>query len=260
MEKINYSTSLRQGMMSILLLCWCVILAHGQQTHDLSGQVTDTKGAPLPGASVTVKGSPQAISTNNEGRFSLKLSTIPATLVVTFTGFERKEVHVTEQKTLTIPLVELAADLDEVVVVGYGTQKKVNLTGSVSSVSAAEIEDRPITQASQALAGLATGVSVSQSAGRPGNDGAAIRIRGQGTFSGAGNEPLVLIDGLAASMNDIDPNNIKSISVLKDAASASIYGTRRQWGHPDRDQARYQWPAPCFLQQYYRLATGDPAP
>lgn len=109
---------------------------------------------------------------------------------------------------------------------GYGTQKKVNLTGSVSSISSDLLESRPITQASQALSGLAAGVTVTQSSSRPGSDGASIRIRGLGTFSGAGSSPLVLIDGMYASLDDVDPNNIKSISILKDAASASIYGTR----------------------------------
>ena len=127
---------------------------------------------------------------------------------------------------MTIILKDNLEILDEVVVVGYGTQKKVNLTGAVTSVSSEELQNRPVTQASQALAGLASGVTVSLSSGRPGNDGASIKIRGMGTYSGAGSDPLVLIDGLSASINDIDPNNIKSISVLKDAASAAIYGTR----------------------------------
>lgn len=116
--------------------------------------------------------------------------------------------------------------MDEVVVVGYGTQKKVNLTGSVASITPETIENRPITQTSQALAGLTSGVTVSQSSGRPGGDQASIRIRGVGTFSGAGSDPLVLIDGLSASINDVDPNNIANISILKDAASSAIYGTR----------------------------------
>lgn len=109
--------------------------------------------------------------------------------------------------------------MDEVVVVGYGTQKKVNLTGSVASITPETIENRPITQTSQALAGLTSGVTVSQSSGRPGGDQASIRIRGVGTFSGAGSDPLVLIDGLSASINDVDPNNIANISILKDAAA-----------------------------------------
>ncbi|MGK9121056.1 SusC/RagA family TonB-linked outer membrane protein [Olivibacter jilunii] len=183
-------------------------------------------GNPLPGISVYVRGTSMTSVTDEKGNFILSDVPGDAVLVFTYIGYEKQEISVNNREFIQVRLVESYTDLDEVVVVGYGTQKKVNLTGSVSSVSAADIENRPITQASQALAGLATGVSVSQSAGRPGNDAASIRIRGQGTFSGAGNDPLVLIDGLAASMNDIDPNNIKSISVLKDAASASIYGTR----------------------------------
>jgi len=137
-----------------------------------------------------------------------------------------QEINIGTLAQINVTLVESTIGLEEVVVVGYGVQKKVNLTGSVASISTKELENRPITQASQSLAGLVTGVSVTQALGAPGNDGSEIRIRGIGTFSSAGKDPLVLIDGLAASINDIDPNNIKSISVLKDAASAAIYGTR----------------------------------
>ncbi|HEX6430048.1 MAG TPA: SusC/RagA family TonB-linked outer membrane protein, partial [Niastella sp.] len=137
-----------------------------------------------------------------------------------------QEISIAGLTDVRVSLKQVNTILSDVVVVGYGTQKKVNLTGSVSSISSADIESRPLTQTSQALAGLASGVTVSQGSGRPGNDGAGINIRGLGTFSSAGNSPLILIDGLASSINDVDPNNIKSISILKDAASASIYGTR----------------------------------
>ena len=115
--------------------------------------------------------------------------------------------------------------LEEVVVVGYGTQKKVNLTGSVSSITADELANKPVMSTAQALAGLAPGLSVLQTSGRPGT-GATVKIRGTGTFSNAGTDPLVLIDGLSGSIDDVDPNDIQSISFLKDAASASIYGNR----------------------------------
>jgi len=118
------------------------------------------------------------------------------------------------------------SSLDEVVVIGYGTQKKVNLTGSVTAVNSANIEKLSVTQTSQLLAGIASGVTVLQSSGQPGKDGVSIRVRGIGTFSGAGNNPLVLVDGLSSSLDNVNINDIASISVLKDAASASIYGTR----------------------------------
>ena len=193
--------------------------------QEVSGIVTDQNGNPIVGANVVIQGTNTGTVTDFDGNFTLVAGENDV-LVVSYVGFVEKEVTVTTEGSIQIALEESLAALDEIVVVGYGTQKKVNLTGSVSSISADEIENRPITQASQALAGLSSGVTVQQGSGRPGNDGATIRIRGIGTFSGAGNEPLVLIDGLAGSLNDVDPNNIKSISILKDAASASIYGTR----------------------------------
>src|SRR5690606_11098363 len=122
----------------------------------------------------------------------------------------------------TVHLAPAEQDLDEVVVVGYGTQKKVNLTGAVSSVSGEDIATRPAGQTSAALQGLAPGVTVTQRSGQPGADGGNIRIRGVGTTGNA--NPMVLLDGVEGSMNNIDPNLIESVSLLKDAASASIYG------------------------------------
>lgn len=196
------------------------------QAVPVKGKVTDASGQPLPGVIVKLKGTAIATITDREGNYLLNVPDYNGILEFTFVGFTSKEISLDGKQAVNIQLIEENKILNEIVVVGYGTQKKVNLTGSVSSITATELENRPITQASQALAGLASGVSVSQGSGRPGNDGSSITIRGMGTFSGAGNSPLVLVDGLASSLNDVDPNNIKSISILKDAASASIYGTR----------------------------------
>lgn len=192
----------------------------------VTGKVTDSKNEPLIGVTVRLKGSTSGVTTDVNGAFSIPVPELNAILTFSYLGYQPLELSLNGRKVLNVVMRPSENALTEVVVVGYGTQKKVNLTGSVASISSAEIENRPITQASQAIAGLAGGVTVSQGAGRPGNDAASIRIRGVGTFSGAGNDPLVLIDGLAASINDIDPNNIQSISILKDAASAAIYGTR----------------------------------
>jgi len=197
-----------------------------QKPKTATGKVTDDSGQSIVGVTVSVKGTNRAVVTDAYGAYSIQINDIDKVLVFSFVGMKKQEVLINGRTTINVTLASESIGLDEVVVVGYGTQKKVNLTGSVSSISPKELESRPITQASQALAGLVSGVTVSQGSGRPGNDGSSITIRGMGTFSGAGNNPLVLIDGLAASINDIDPNNIKSISVLKDAASASIYGTR----------------------------------
>ncbi len=192
----------------------------------VTGKVTDEVNTPLPGVNVLVKGTTTGTTTNSDGLYTLTVPDENSILVFSFIGYTTQEVALGNQNEVNVTLQPDIKSLQEVVVVGYGTQKKVNLTGSVSSVSSTDLENRPITQASQVLAGLASGVTVSQGSGRPGNDGASITIRGIGTFSAAGTSPLVLVDGLASSMNEVDPNNIKSISVLKDAASASIYGTR----------------------------------
>lgn len=203
------------------------LLSHAkQQGIQVSGTITDGNGQPMPGANILEKGTTNGVQSDFDGDFSIEVTNQNSVLVISYLGFLTKEIIIGEQTKIPVVLQEDTAKLDEVIVVGYGSQKRVNLTGSVSSISTKEIENRPITQASQALSGLASGVTVQQGSGRPGNDGATIRLRGVGTFSGAGNDPLVLIDGLASSLNDVDPNNIKSISILKDAASASIYGTR----------------------------------
>jgi len=203
-----------------------VITSRPKISKGISGTITDEKGIAMIGVSVLVKGTQNGTITDVNGKFMLDNVNSPSTLTVSYIGYLSKSIAIGGKTKIDIILAEDTKALDEVVVVGYGTQKKINLTGSVGTVSAKDLENRPITQASQALAGLASGVTVSQGSGRPGADGSDIKIRGLGTFSGAGTSPLVLIDGLAGDINDVDPNAIKSISVLKDAASASIYGTR----------------------------------
>jgi TonB-linked SusC/RagA family outer membrane protein len=197
-----------------------------QDEPTIQGTVTDSHGESIPGVTVQLKGTQTGTITDIDGNFSLKIPGDAEVLVFSFVGMRTQEVLLEGKNSFDVVMQEDVMGLDEVVVVGYGVQKKVNLTGAVSSVDSEELENRPVTQTSQALAGLASGVTVTQGSGRPGNDGASIRTRGLGTFSGAGNDPLVLIDGLAGSIDDVDPNNIKTISVLKDAASAAIYGTR----------------------------------
>jgi TonB-linked SusC/RagA family outer membrane protein len=197
------------------------------QEHKVTGTITDSStGESLPGVSIQIEGTSTGAVSDVQGKYSIEAPSQSFTLVFSYVGYLTEKMKVSSETTINVKLIPDIQKLEEIVVVGYGTQKKANLTGSVTGISTDELKSRPITQTSQALAGLASGVSVSQGSGRPGNDGATIRIRGVGTFSGAGNDPLVLIDGLAASINDIDPNNIQSMSVLKDAASAAIYGTR----------------------------------
>ena len=191
----------------------------------ITGVVKDAHGEPVIGANVTVKGqSSIGTITDIDGRFTLDVPA-DAVLQISYIGFASQDIDVGNQRELVIALKEDTEMLDEVVVVGYGVQKKVNLTGSVSSISSEELESKPVAFTSHAIAGLTPGLSVVQSSGRPGVS-ASVRIRGTGTFSSAGTDPLVLIDGLSGSLDDVNPSDIESISVLKDAASASIYGNR----------------------------------
>lgn len=209
----------------IFLTCFN-LTTYGQKLPIITGKVLSADNRPIPGATIKEKGTSNGVVADNDGNFKITPTKENAVLEISAVGFEKSETAAQAGSPKNITLARASSSLNDVVVVGYGTQKKVNLTGAVVSISAVQVEDRPITQASQALAGLAPGVTVSQNSGRPGNDGAGITVRGLGTFSGAGNSPLVLIDGLASSIDQVDPYNIKSISVLKDAASAAIYGTR----------------------------------
>ena len=192
----------------------------------VKGTVTDSKGAALPGVSVLLKGTQRGTISDESGRFSLSVPDESAVLVFSYVGYISREVVVGSQANLDITLHEDVALLDEMVVVGYGSQRKINLTGSVSSVGGEQISRRTVSQSSQLLQGVGSGLTVRQTSGEPGGDQASIQIRGMGTFSSAGNNPLILIDGVPGSINAVNPNNIENITVLKDAASAAIYGSR----------------------------------
>lgn len=191
----------------------------------IEGVITDASGESVIGANIIVKGSADiGTVTDIDGRFSLEVPE-DATLIISYIGFANKELDVKGKTQFNILIKEDSELLDEVVVVGYGVQKKVNLTGSVSTVNYnKELENRPITDASQSLSGKVSGVYVSQNSGAPGSDGSTIRIRGYGSLNGA--TPLVLIDGVEGRLSELNPTDIASISVLKDAASAAIYGSK----------------------------------
>lgn len=190
----------------------------------VKGNVTNENGEPLIGVTVKVKGTNIGTVTNVNGAFTIEALKQNDTLIFTYIGYETKEVPIAGQTDINVQLAMASKSLNEVIVVGYGTQKKVNLTGAVSNISAEELEDRPITNMSSALQGTMSGVTVQQSTGQPGADHGSIRIRGIGTLNNS--DPMVVIDGVIGSLNDINPNDIASISVLKDAASAAIYGSR----------------------------------
>lgn len=195
------------------------------QPMRVTGKVVTAEGRPVEKATVTIRQTGKIALTDAAGDFSIDAER-SSSLQVTAVGFKPVELVVTSG-TLAVTLESQQETLDQVVVVGYSRQKKVNLTGAVSVVSGAEIVKRPVFNTTVALQGALPGVTVSQFNGIPGA-GAEIRIRGIGTLGN--NNPLVLIDGVVAAFGDIDPNNIESISVLKDAASASIYGSRAAAG------------------------------
>jgi len=191
--------------------------------HKITGFVKDEKGQPLPGASVIIKGNKQCVITDLDGAFSLQNVDDNSILQVSFVGMKKQEISINKQTNLDITLQDEALGLNEVVAVGYATQKKVNVIGSVSTINSKLLDNRPVTNLSSALAGLATGVYVRNTSGQPGSDGASILIRGAGTLNNTA--PLVIIDGIVGTTTGLNPNDVESISVLKDAATAAIYGS-----------------------------------
>lgn len=191
----------------------------------VTGQVTDAEtGEGLPGVNILVQGTTTGTSTNADGEFEVSVSTLNETLIVSYIGYQSQEISINGRIEINISLQSIGVVSEELVVVGYGTQEKVNLTGSVSTIQNREIEGQPATNATSMLQGKMPGVYITQSSGQPGKEEVNFLVRGVGTMNN--NQPMVLIDGLEGSMSDVNPNDIESITVLKDAASAAIYGTR----------------------------------
>lgn len=208
-------------LLSALLLCGRNAWAQSQ----ISGKVVDAAGLPVIGATAMIEGTTIGTMTDVDGVFTLNAAE-GQTVIVMSLGYTDKAIKITSATTYNVILEEDSMMLEETVVVGYDVQKKVNLTGAVSAVDASAIEGRPIVSSSSALQGIAAGVTVTTQSGNPGASGTTIKIRGIGTFGGSSSEPLVLIDGVAGSMDDVDASQIDKISVLKDAASSAIYGSR----------------------------------
>ena len=202
------------------------MLAEQQPAKSISGKVTDQGGASVPGASVVVKGTTTGVTTANDGSFTLILPEKAKTLTISFIGMKSQDVPIGPKSQYNVVLVEETIGLEEVVAVGYGTQKKANLTGSVVSIGGNELIKRPATNTASLLQGKVSGLQISSHSGKPGDESNTLRIRGIGTFSSAGSDPLVLINGIYGDMTNLDPNDIESVSVLKDASSSAIYGAR----------------------------------
>lgn len=196
-----------------------------QQNGKVTGTVEDALGTVI-GATVVVKGTTNGTTTDIDGRFTLEGVKKGSILQISFVGYTTKEVKYTGQSVLKIMLQEDTKTLDEVVVVGFGTQKKVNLTGSVGTVDSEALASRPVQNAVQALQGVVPGLQITTTSGALDNK-MSMSIRGTGTIGdGSDASPLVLIDGMEGDINSINPQDIENISILKDAAAASIYGSR----------------------------------
>ncbi len=196
----------------------------GQATPNVTGTIIDNNKEPLIGASIFVKGTNAGAVTDIDGKFEVKASP-QDTIVISYIGYDTKEIMASKVNNKTITLGETKNDLEELVVVGYATSKKVNLTGAVSSINMGNVtESRPITNLSSGLSGLTSGLYVNQSTGRPNDNGATLLVRGQGTLNNSA--PLIIVDGVEGDINNVNPQDVESISVLKDASSSSIYGSR----------------------------------
>ena len=197
-----------------------------QQSSTIRDKVIDTNGDPVIGANIVEKGTTNGTTTDVEGNFSINAKS-GSTLVITFIGYVREEVKANAGRRMEIILQEDSETLEEVVVVGYGTMKKADLTGSVATVGSEVIEDRPLTNLGAGLQGAIANLNITSSSGAPGT-GSSFNIRGTTNLSGGG--PLVLVDGIEMDPNLINPQDVKDVTVLKDAASASIYGARAAFG------------------------------
>lgn len=207
----------------LLIALFFTQLLSAQTTHTVSGKITSQKGDPLEGVSVTVKGGSAGTSTDAAGNYTLQVENGQVTLVFSNVGYAAQEIPVNGQSVINVSLQQGAADLGEVVVVGYGSQRKRDLTGAVAVVPVDEVTKRQATTVGEAMQGLATGVLV-RGGGQPGSE-ARVEIRGLKNLTGT--NPLYVIDGMITTANrDFNPNDIESIQILKDASAAAIYGSR----------------------------------
>ena len=199
-----------------------------QQGKTITGKITDDTGEPLPGANIVVKGTSIGVMSDINGAYSLVVPNDNAVLVFSYMGYVSKEIVVGSQTAISVTLNENVTLIDEVVIVGYGQQKRVSLTGSVAQVSGDKIAERPSTSVTNTLQGMLPGVTVLRSSGQPGSETSGLRVRGYSSVSDV--SAMILIDGVEGSLEWLNPDDIESISVLKDATTAAIYGARAAGG------------------------------
>lgn len=228
LDKIFSGTNVRYSVVDRKIILSAKVMESTitqQSKRNIAGVVKDQNGEPVAGANVSVKGTTTGTITDSEGKFSLENISDKDVIVVSYIGYTSQEIRVGNQNNLIIVLKEDSQALDEVVVVGFGTQKKVNLTGSIGTVKTEEVlKSRPVTNVQELFSSSVSGMVVTKGSGAAGS-GASINIRGTSTIGGSSGV-LVLIDGMPGNIYTLNPNDIESVSVLKDAASAAIYGSR----------------------------------
>lgn len=217
---------LRYLLVILLTLLFSIGVSAQSGNRQISGTVTDNAGEPVVGASIIIPDTTVGTSTDENGRYSLSVPENTRVVEVAFIGYTTETVTLGTASVYDVVLKDDTTFLEEVVVVGYGVQKKVNLTGSVSSVSfdSESVKSRPMFNATQALSGAMPGLQVMQGSGNPYGENFSILVRGTGTLNSSG--PLVLVDGMEQGLGNVNPSDIASINVLKDAASCAIYGNR----------------------------------
>lgn len=222
---------MRQRLQGFLLVCLLLVSAQSfAQQRAVSGQVLDEEGMPIPGVSVYEKDTSNGTTTDFDGAFTLNVTDENSVIVFSYVGFATQEIRVGNQSEINVTLGSDVAALDEVVVVGYGVQRRANLTGAVSTVDTEVLESRPITDVARGLQGSTPGLTITTSSGQIGQT-PQINLRGTIGSIGGNSQPLILVDNVEIpDLNSVNPQDIADISVLKDAASTSIYGARGAWG------------------------------
>src|SRR5690606_33603781 len=225
----NYLPKLKSLTLAVALTI-CAIVAVNAQTRSVTGTVLDARlGDGVPGATVLVKGTTRGVATDLDGKFSIELQPGDQILVISFVGYLPQEVEIGNQSTISVSLEEDIQSLEEAIVIGYGSQDKKEITSAVVGVKPEDFNRGNIVNPAQLLQGKVAGLSITRAGGNP-NSGFAIRLRGLSTF-GANSSPLVVLDGvIGASLENVDPNDIQSIDVLKDGSAAAIYGARGSSG------------------------------
>ena len=221
-------------LMQLVLFIVCLGssgMLFAQQQKTISGTIKTTEGETLPGVSILIKGTSDGTITDIDGNYTLKLPANAKTLVISYVGMISQEITIGNQTVINVALEEDIQGLEEVVVVGYGTQKKVNLTGAVDVVGSKELENRPVANVAQAIQGVSPNLNITANStgGEPGAT-QNWNIRGTGTLTGNGGSPYILVDGVPMNIQNVNPDDIESVSVLKDAAASAIYGARAPYG------------------------------